>query len=77
MSKLKIEDLEVESFVTVDAKLAGAGTVRAHDQVSPTADVECGGGSATFTQQYSCNDCKNNDHTLPYTCWRECFTCDC
>jgi hypothetical protein len=75
MSKLKIEDLSVESFVTGDAKFAKAGTVRAHDLVGPTL-LECGGGSATWTQQYSCNGCQNDNHTLPYTCWRECHTCE-
>jgi hypothetical protein len=63
MKRLKLEDLEVESFETDEASLAG-GTVHAH---AATEEAECDGGSVWFVSW--CRSCD----PLDGTCLASCF----
>ena len=58
MKKLRIDDLEVETFVTSD-ELHGVGTVQAHVFEQPLEDVVDPAASAAY------ETCKQ---TCPYTC---------
>jgi hypothetical protein len=60
MKKLKLEDLAVESFQTVEVA-RGAGTVRAHGITDFFAGPTC------------CPDCPSTDWQ---TCADTCHTCD-
>jgi hypothetical protein len=76
MKKLRIEDLEVDSFFAVDER-DEYGTVQAY---SLTDEIECGtdgGVSDRFTCQYTCNPIMQACQTQGYTSVRTCNpTCD-
>jgi hypothetical protein len=65
-TRLKLDDLEVQSFTTMSGAAAQRGTVRGHD--APTDEVECP------TANIAWDTCWN---TCPYGCGQEGNTGDC